>query len=317
MKAAVVTAPGQAPQYQDFPEPVAAAGEAIISMRAAGLHPVVKSLASGQHYASGGQLPAIPGIDGVGVLADGRAVYCFAARGPYGTMAEKTVVAPEKCIPIPENLDPLQAAAIVNPGISAWLSLKLRANLLPAETVLILGATGVAGQFAIQAARLLGAGKVIAAGRNVEALKSLPVDAIISLSESEEAISEAFSAQLHGKGVDVVIDYLWGRPTELLLAALAKGFRREPTARTRLVEVGAMAGPAITLPAAVLRSVDLTLMGSGLGSVPLDQITNAIPTFFSLAAEGHLSVAVKSLPLTQVEEAWTAVQKGKRIVFSI
>jgi len=255
------------------------------------------------------RIELVPGI--------GRTVYCFAARSPYGTMAEKTAVAPEKCVPVPENLDPLHAAAIVNPGISAWLSLKLRANLVPGETVLILGATGVAGQLAIQAARFLGAGKVIAVGRNVEVLKSLPIDAIIPLSQSEEAIGDAFSEQLNGKGVDVVIDYLWGRPTELLLAALAKGFRREATARTRLVEVGAMAGSTISLPAAVLRSVDLTLMGSGLGSVPLHQIMNAVPTFFSLAAEGHLSVAVKSVPLAQVEQAWTAVEKGKRIVFSI
>lgn len=317
MKAAVVTEPGHAPQYQDFPEPIASAGEAIATMQAAGLHPVVKSLASGQHYASGGQLPAIPGLDGVGVLGDGRTVFCVTTRSPYGTMAEKTVVNPEKCISIPERLDPTQAAAIVNPGISAWLSLKLRANLAAGETVLILGATGVAGQLAVQAARFLGAGKIIAAGRNVETLKTLPIDAVIPLSESEESISEAFSAQLKDGGIDVVIDYLWGRNTELLLAAIAKGFRREATARTRLVEVGAIAGPTISLPAAVLRSVDLTLMGSGLGSVPLNQIMNAIPTFFSLAAEGHLSVAVESVPLAQVEQAWTAVQKGKRIVFSI
>ena len=317
MKAAVITEPGRAPQYLDFPEPVASAGEAVATMRAAGLHPVVKSLASGQHYAGGGQLPAIPGLEGVGTLGDGRTVFCVAARSPYGTMAEKTVVNPEKCIPIPDKLDPAQAAAIVNPGISAWLSLKLRAHLARGETVLILGATGVAGQLAVQAARLLGAGKIIAAGRNVEALKSLPIDAVIPLSESEESISEAFSAQLKDGGIDVVIDYLWGRNTELLLAAIAKGFRREAIARTRLVEVGAMAGPTITLPASVLRSVDLTLMGSGLGNVPLDQIMDAIPTFFSLAAEGHLSVAVESVPLAQVEQAWTAVPKGKRIVFSI
>ena len=317
MKAAVVTELGRAPQYLDFEEPVASAGEAIASMSAAGLHPIVKSLASGQHYASGGQLPAIPGIDGVGVLSNGRTVYSLAARSPYGTMAEKTVVATEKCIPIPDNLDPALAAAIANPGMSAWLSLKLRANLAPGETVLILGATGVAGQLAVQAARFLGAGKIIAVGRNVEALQSLPIDAVISLAQPEEAIGEAFSTHLGDSGIDVVIDYLWGRPTELLLATLAKGFRREGSRRTRLVEVGSSAGQTIGLSASVLRSVDLTLMGSGFGSVPLDQIMNAIPTLFSLAAEGHLSVAIESVPLAQVEEAWSTAEKGKRIVFSI
>jgi NADPH2:quinone reductase len=317
MKAAVVTHHGHVPQYQDFPEPVAAEGEVIARMLAAGLHPIVKSLASGQHYASTGQLPAIPGIDGVGTLPDGRTVYCGAARSPYGTMAEQSLVIPEKCIPLPEGLDPAQAAAIANPGMSAFLSLKLRAALAPGETVLILGATGVAGQLAIQSARYLGAGKIIAAGRNLEALRSLPVDVAISLSDPEEAIAEAFATQLAGKGIDVVVDYLWGRPTEIFLAALAKGFRREATRRTRLVEVGSSAGQNITLPAAVLRSIDLHLLGSGFGSVPLDQIMSAIPTLFSLAVQGHLTVAVESIPLAQVEQAWSAEEKGKRIVFSI
>jgi NADPH:quinone reductase-like Zn-dependent oxidoreductase len=316
MKAAVINARGQAPQFQEFPEPVAAEGEAIVQMRAAGLHPIVKSLASGEHYASGGQLPAIAGIDGVGDL-NGRLVYCFSARRPYGTMAEQTVVNPEKCLPLPEGLDPMQAAAIANPGISAWLSLKLRAGLAAGENVLILGATGVAGLLAIQAARYLGAGKVIAAGRNLTVLQSQPVDAVISLTDPEEAISQAFASHLRDQGIDVVIDYLWGRTTELFLGALAKSFSPEATRRTRLIEVGAIAGNTISLPASTLRSVDLSIQGSGFGSVPLDQIMRSIPEFFSLAAQGHLSVVVESVPLSQVEQAWSAVEKGKRIVFSI
>jgi NADPH2:quinone reductase len=115
----------------------------------------------------------------------------------------------------------------------------------------------------------------------------------------------------------VVIDYLWGRPTELLLGAIAKGFRPEAGQRTRLVEVGESAGKTISLPASILRSVDLALLGSGFGSVPLNQIMSAIPEFFSLAAQGHLAVAVESVPLALVEQAWSAVEKGKRIVFSI
>jgi NADPH:quinone reductase-like Zn-dependent oxidoreductase len=317
MKAAVVNTLGHAPEFQDFPEPVAGEGEAVIQMHAAGLHPVVKAIASGQHYSSRGQVPVVVGIDGVGALPDGSLVYCFAARPPFGTMSERTIVAPGKCIPLPSGLAPAQAAAIVNPGMSAFLSLKLRAGVAAGETVLIMGATGVAGQLAIQSARYLGAGKIIAAGRSREALESLDVDAVVVLSDPEEAVSESFAAQIRDRGIDVVIDYLWGRPTELLLGALAKGFRLEATRRTRLVEVGESAGKNISLPGAILRSTDLTLMGSGLGSVPLDQIFSAIPTLFSLAAAGHLSVAVKSVPLADVEKAWSAVEKGKRIVFSI
>ena len=125
------------------------------------------------------------------------------------------------------------------------------------------------------------------------------------------------TAQVRGGDVDVIIDYLWGKPTELLLAALARGFRPEGSRRIRLVDVGESAGKTITLPGAILRSVDLNLCGSGFGSVPLGEIMSAIPTLFSLAADGHLKVDVESVPLAEVEAAWSRVEKGKRIVFSI
>jgi len=284
-------------------------------MLAAGLHPIVKALASGQHYSSTGKVPAIAGIDGVGLL-DGRPVYCLAARSPYGTMAQQTIVTPQKCVPLPANLDPTQAAAIANPGMSGWLSLKLRAGITAGETVLILGATGVAGQLAVQSARYLGAGKVIGVGRNAKALASLQLDASIVLGDSEDAIAEAFAAQVSA-GIDVVIDYLWGRPTELLLAALAKGFRPEGNRRTRLIEVGESAGKTITLAGSILRSTDVSLSGSGFGSVPLDQVMTSIPTLFDLPVQGHLRTDVEPIPLTEVESTWTRTEKGRRIVFTL
>jgi NADPH2:quinone reductase len=201
--------------------------------------------------------------------------------------------------------------------MSAWLSLKSRASLSAGETVLINGATGVAGHLAVQTARYLGAGKVIATGRNTELLAGLGADATVSLSAPDEAVTEAFAAQIRDGGIDVVIDYLWGKPTELFLSALAQAFKPTGSRRTRIVEVGESAGSAIALPGAVLRSLDLHICGSGFGSVPLDEVMAAIPRLFSLAAEGHLDVAVESVPLIQVEETWNRVEKGKRIVFSI
>jgi len=114
-----------------------------------------------------------------------------------------------------------------------------------------------------------------------------------------------------------VIDYLCGRPTELLLEALAKGFKASSTPSTRLVEVGASAGPTITLPGAILRSVDLTILGSGFGSAAMDKIFAAIPVLFSLAAEGKLKIDLEPVPLSDVEAAWSRVEKGRRIVFTI
>jgi NADPH:quinone reductase-like Zn-dependent oxidoreductase len=184
------------------------------------------------------------------------------------------------------------------------------------ETVLVLGATGVAGQLAIQAARQQGARRIIGVGRNVEAIAAADVDAVIALGEPDEAVRDAFAREV-ASGIDVVIDYLWGHPTELLLEALAKGFSPSATHRTRLVEVGESAGKTIALPGATLRSIDLTILGSGFGSASLDKIFSAIPLLFSMAAEGKLKVAVEPVPLAEVEIAWSRVEKGRRIVFTV
>ena len=315
MKAAVVNVLGEPPRYQDFPEPTPAEGEVLIRVQAAGLHPVVKAIASGVHYSSKGEVPVVPGIDGVGTLDDGSRVYFGFARKPWGTMCERTVAPRTKCLPLPDNISAVEAAAIANPGMSAWLSVKERAGLQKGETVLILGATGVAGQLAIQVAQHLGAKRVIAAGRNLDALGSVGPDAVVSLTQPEEAIREAFTVEVK-RGIDVVIDYLWGRPTELLLEALAKGFDPNGSRSTRLVEVGESAGKTITLPGAILRSIDLHLMGGGFGSVSLMKVFEAIPTLFSLAAAGTLKVATEAVPLADVETAWSRKESGKRIVFT-
>ena len=315
MKAAVVNVLGQPPRYQDFAEPKVEDGEVLVIVRAAGLHPIVKALASGSHYAGKGEVPMIPGIDGVGTLEDGSRVYFGFARMPWGTMCERTVAPRSRCLRLPDDIDDIQAAAIANPGMSAWLSIRDRAGLKKGETILILGATGVAGQLAIQAARLLGAARIVAAGRNLEALASENLDGTISLTQEDDAIREAFAAEAR-KGIDVVIDYLWGRPTELLLEAIAKGFNPNAARATRLVEVGQSAGPTITLPGATLRSIDLKLMGSGFGSVPLQQVLDAIPTLFSMAAAGTFRVAAEPVPLAEVESAWNRRESGKRIVFT-
>ena len=316
MLAAVVNVLGEAPKFQSFPEPVTEEGEVPIEVRAAGLHPIVKALASGSHYAAAGEIPAVPGVDGVGALKDGSRVYFLFVRKPWGTMAERAAAPKSMCIPVPDGLEDVQAAAIANPGMSAWMSLKERAELVAGETVLVLGATGVAGQLAIQVARQLGAKRVIGAGRNVEAIAAADVDATIALGQPEEAVREAFAAEA-ASGIDVVIDYLWGRPTELLLEALAKGFKASATHRTRLVEVGESAGKTIALPGATLRSIDLRILGSGFGSEPLDKIFAAIPVLFSMAETGKLRIAVEPVPLAEVGAAWSRVEKGRRVVFTV
>src|SRR5260370_4426091 len=173
MKAAVLHELGKPPRFEDFPEPSAGNEEAIVQVRAASLKAVDKQLAAGTHFASPRELPVICGTDGIGNLPDGTRVFFGGPRRPYGAMAQRTVAPTAFCFPVPDPLHDATAAALPNPGGSAPLSLRQRAKLARGEKVLILGATGVTGKLAVQIAKQLGAARVIAAGRNPEALQKL------------------------------------------------------------------------------------------------------------------------------------------------
>jgi NADPH:quinone reductase-like Zn-dependent oxidoreductase len=314
MKAAIVRAAGQTPVYGDFAEPTPGPGERRIAVAAAALSPLARARASGAHYSASGQFPAVVGVDGVGRLDDGRRVYFLLPRPPWGAMAERAVAPVAHCAPAPDGLDDVTAAAIANPGMSSWAALKERAKLKAGETVLINGATGSAGRLAVLIARRLGAKRVIATGRNPEALRGLGADATIALVDDEGALEDSFKLYL-AEGVDVVVDYLWGKSAERLLAAAAKVLPDD--ASLRYVEVGAASGPNITLSGAVLRSKAIALMGSGLGSVPLDRLTVDIGELLQAAATDGFTIPVRAVPLSDVERAWGESDSARRIVFTI
>jgi NADPH:quinone reductase-like Zn-dependent oxidoreductase len=171
MKAAIVKGAGETPVYGDFDTPIAKTGEDLISVRASALSQFSKSRASGSHYSSDGDFPAVAGADGVGLTQDGRRVYFALPKAPFGAFAEFCLVRPEQYVELPSSLDDITAAAIANPGMSAWAALVERAHLAAGETVLVNGATGTAGRIAVQLAKHLGAGKVIATGRNAKSWK--------------------------------------------------------------------------------------------------------------------------------------------------
>ena len=226
MKAAIVRSAGETPVFADFPAPSPRDGEKLVSVSAAALSQLARGRASGRHYSAGGDFPFVAGVDGVGRLEDGSRVYFLLPRAPHGAFAETTVV--ERCLPVPDDLDDVTAAAIANPGMSSWAAFVERAALQPGETVLVNGATGTSGRLAVQIAKLLGAKKVIATGRNPQALAELAAlgaDQTISLGADDAALAEQFRAAFAGR-IDVVIDYLWGRSAELILGAAALGRRR-------------------------------------------------------------------------------------------
>jgi NADPH2:quinone reductase len=306
MNAAVLHALGKIPRFEQFPEPVSAEGEVALRVCAAALKPVDKQMAAGTHYASFRELPVVCGLDGVGHLEDGSRVFFAGPRRPYGAMAERTVVRRAQCFAVPDSLSDDIAAALPNPGVSAWLTLKERAKLAPGETVLILGATGVTGKLAVQIAKILGAGRVIAAGRNEKALNSLlelGADATIQSDKSGEELTKVFAREASDQGFQVVIDYLWGPPTEALLAALRRNEFAAIGRETRLVQVGESAGAAISLPAAVLRSAPLTIMGTAGMPAP-EILMDALQQVLAYGASGKLRIDTERVPLIDIESAW-------------
>jgi NADPH2:quinone reductase len=170
------------------------------------------------------------------------------------------------------------------------------------ESVLVLGATGVSGRIAVALAARMGAGRVIAAGRNRAILDRLDASATVTLGGPDDAA--ALAEAVGQDGIHVIIDYLWGPPTEAAIAAISMRGLTHTAPRVRLVEVGRMAGPVISLAADVLRSSGLEILGSGPGTIPQAEIIGAIPEFMAIAAAGGLPVEIDEMPLAEVEAAW-------------
>ncbi|MEU6864674.1 zinc-binding alcohol dehydrogenase family protein [Streptomyces sp. NPDC046876] len=316
MYAAVVHALGQPPRYESVPEPVPEPGEVVVEMLAAALYPLVRSFASGGHYTGGDALPLTPGFDGVGRTADGALVYVPATEPPHGTMAERVAVPAGALMPVPDGLDPVAVAAAMNPASSAWIALRERARLRPGESVLVLGATGNAGRAAVRLARDQGAAEIVAAGRDPRALQAvsgLGADRTVALDGTDEEIAAAFGSA--AADADVVLDYLWERPAELALDGILR--RRTDLARPlRWVQVGSAAGPDMTLPSAWLRKADVSICGSGLGSIPGFRRTAALRELLAHLPSLEPTSEVTALPLSEVEAAWgSPLPSGSRIVF--
>lgn len=318
MNAAVVHAFDAPPRYTSFAEPVAVEGEILVDVIATGLHPIVKALASGSHYGSTGTLPFIPGVDGVGRQQDGMLIYFGISRNPFGTFSERALAARRMCSPVPDGVDPVTVAGMVNPGMSSWVALTRRAKFVAGENVLILGATGVAGQLAVQIAKRLGAQRIIAAGRNrevLEAIKGLGADAIIPLDQEHDSLVSWIRREWSEAGIDVVLDYLWGHPAEAVLEAMSQRGLKHAASRVRFVQVGESAGKTISLAAASLRSTGVELLGSGFGSASIDEIFRALAEFFQVAATSPLKINIKAVPLRDVEALWNSPEQGSRLVF--
>ncbi|HEY8458333.1 MAG TPA: zinc-binding alcohol dehydrogenase family protein [Actinopolymorphaceae bacterium] len=322
MKAAVIERFGEAPVLGDVAEPQADGGRVVARVRAAAIKNVERMLVAGTHYASARLTPPAPvGLDAVVELPDGRRMYAVVPP-PGGAMAERMAVDPKQAVPVPEGVDDATAAAAPNAGISAWLALEYTGELRAGQSVLVLGATGVAGALAVQLAKKKFAAKqVVAVGRNVERLDSLTqlgADRSIALSTDPDEFT-AQIAKLHAESpFDLVLDFLWGEPAERTLRVLSGNDLDADYQQTTFVQIGETAGPTISLPAAVLRSTGIRLVGQGGGSLPRDvyaRVREILPELFDMIARGTLQIDTITRPLDGVAEAWNErVPSGSRMV---
>lgn len=305
--AAVVRSFDNPPRYEPFDLPAPSdEDQAVVEVLAVGLHPRVRSGAAGSHYTSTGSLPMVPGIDGVGRLGDGRVVYFVADDDLLGPMATRTVIDTRRSVLLPEGTDVLKIAAAMNPAMSAWVALRRRVPIEAGQSVLILGATGSAGQMAVQVAKRLGAGRVVGAGRDKTRLDALPgygADETVALTEDADATAAALAAA--ASEVDLVIDYLWGAPASQAMMALLRA-RSDRSKALNWIQIGSMAGPTIELPSVALRSANFRLQGNGQGAVSIRAYLAELPSLIAAIGNGGLAVNVQAASLTEVETVWTA-----------
>ena len=305
MRAALLEEYGRIPEIGPQQLPEAGPGQVEVEVEVAGLNPVDIAIASGKFDAGAPDLPYTPGLEGIGRTPDGRRVWFDVPVLPVGSFSERCLIDPTRAIELPDGVEPADAIAFGVAGMAAWLALEWRGELKPGETVLVLGAGGSVGQIAVQAAKLLGAGRVVAATRSdrgrPRALE-LGADAAVDTgAESTAELAGRLREACEG-GADLVIDGLWGQPAEAALAAIAFG--------GRLVQVGNSAGKQAELTAGPLRGGLVSILGHRNVYAPIEVQTEAFGLMCAHAAEGRLDVEVQVLPLDRIGEAWQLQQRS-------
>ncbi|UJP09871.1 zinc-binding alcohol dehydrogenase family protein [Microbacterium sp. KUDC0406] len=311
MRAAVLTSPDGGPTCADFREPEPIGDRPLLDLVAAGMHQVVRSIASGRHYGSTDSYPLVLGVDAVAERPDGTRVYTGFTRSPWGTMAERLATPFE--IPLPDGADPLAIAAGMNPAMSGFMPLVAHLEQHGAlGTVVVLGATGIAGRAAVQAAEVLGAECVIAAGRDHEMLEELA-----SLGAEPVALTasaEPLAGALQRGAPSLVLDYVWGPVAESAFAALGRRGLQDDDADISYVQIGAVAGADARVPASLLRSRKIALRGSGAGSMSTERLMAQLPVLMGHLADGAIDVRYTAYPLERIAEAWAHGGRSRAVV---
>jgi NADPH:quinone reductase len=306
MRAAVIHELGATPVVEARDEPVRGEGQALVETAAAGVNPVDLAIGAGLFYGGHPPVPFVAGREGVGRVVEGEAfapgTLVATLRTASGSMAERFVADEADLWEIPPEADPVTATALGIAGLAGWLAVEERGRLQEGDRVLVLGATGTAGSIAVQAARLLGASRVVAAGRNPERLERaarLGADATVVL---EGDIEQAFRDAFPDGGPEVVVDPLWGPPALAAIAIAPIGMR--------FVNLGQSAGATVELPSARVRGRRLEIIGHIVFESPHEDLVRGHRAMLGHVAAGELEVDVETYPLEQADEAWDAQKAG-------
>jgi NADPH:quinone reductase-like Zn-dependent oxidoreductase len=314
MPAAVIHTHGAPPNHRSWPMPHRGPGQALVRVTAVPISPLDLLCASGTSYFGAPPLPYVPGTQGVGIVIEGDLLApqqrvwfpCNAGMKPGdGSMAQFCTIEEVAALALPNDVPDDLVAALGLSAIAAWMALTWRGQLQPGEQVLVLGASGAVGQVAVQAARLLGAGRVIAAARNADSRRSAlarGADAVVDLTgddvnELSRRIAAACDGPLH-----LVIDPVWGLPAEAAVRCL--GFNG------RLVNIGDAAGSGASLASATVRSRMATILGYTNNALTQEQKARALSEILSYAAAGRCTVEHETVPLAQAGAAWQRQAAG-------
>lgn len=313
MRAAVLTEYTAPPAFADREEPAEGDGRAIVELRAAALNPADLAIASGKFPAGSPPLPYVPGIEGLGTVLSSRRFGAgtrvwASGRGlgvaSDGTFAERFSAADDVLVEVPDGVGDEVAAALGVVGLAAWMPLSWLAPVQAGESVLVLGATGAVGSVAVQAAKLLGAGRVVGVGRDEERLRrasELGADAVVRL-DGDDLQARLVGAFDGAPPPTLVFDALWGAAVEAAAAVAGPG--------GRIVHIGQSAGPAATLVSAHVRGKQLQILGYSNFTVPLVAVARGYGELLGHAAAARITIRTRSFPLERIAEAWALQQQG-------
>ena len=291
------------------PESVHVEGEGPIEILAVALNPLDLAVAAGRFYGGHPPLPYVPGCEAVG-HRDGERVYLFGegcGTQRDGFLVERLDFPASLAVPLPDGLDEAVAAACGIAGIAGWLPVASRAPVQPGDRVLVLGATGTVGSVAVQAARLLGAERVVAAGRDRGRLQralELGADAAVSLAGGD--LAQRLRDACGGDGPTLIVDPLWGEPVRAAAEAAAP--------EARIVHLGQSAGPEATFASAVVRGKRLSILGYSVFALTPDERRRAYLEVAEHVAAGRITIDVERFALDQVAAAWVAQERGGKAV---